>query len=192
MPATMSPPAKGVPARGLAGRLVGVLTAPRDTYAEIAADPKWLGALLAVLALTVSSVVWILSTEVGQQALDDHQLQALEAFGQTVSDEQYQRMRQMAPYSRYVAAAGQALGLPVTVLIIAGIAFAVFNGLLGDNATFRQVFAIVTFSSSVTALRALFSTPLNFARESLSNPTSLAAVLPLFEESSFAGMTPSV
>src|SRR6185312_5253840 len=42
------------------------------------------------------------------------------------------------------------------------------------------------FSSVVTAVRALFSTPLNYARESLSSPTTLTAVLPFFADNTFA------
>ena len=35
------------------------------------------------------------------------------------------------------------------------------------------------------ALRALFATPLNYANESLSSPTNLAAVMPMFEDNTF-------
>jgi hypothetical protein len=164
-----------------------VLTAPRATYADVAARPTWLGVFFVVLAVIVVSTLWILSTEVGRQAVVDQQLQTLEAFGRTVSDEEYQRMVRMAPYSGYLAAAVQIVGLPVTVTAIAGIAFAIFNGMLGDNARFRQVFAVVMASSVVSALRALFSTPLNYARESLSNPATLAAVLPLVDDDTFGG-----
>jgi hypothetical protein len=172
---------------GLAARLVGLLTAPRATYADVAARPTWFGVFLVVLSISVGSTLWILSTEVGRQAVVDQQLQTLEAFGRTVSDEEYQRMQRMAPYSGYLVAATQIVGLPVTVTAVAGIAFAIFNGVLGENAGFRQVFAVVMSSSVVSALRALFSTPLNYARESLSNPTTLAAVLPLFEDDTFGG-----
>jgi hypothetical protein len=96
-------------------------------------------------------------------------------------------MLRMAPYSGYLVAATQVVGLPVTVTVVAGMAFGIFNGVLGDNAAFRQVFAVVMSSSVVSALRALFSTPLNYARESLSNPTTLAAVLPLFDNDTFGG-----
>lgn len=187
MPTTLSPPAAPRPARGLAGRLIGVLASPRATYADVAAHPRWLGAFIVVLVVSISSVMWILSTEVGQQAAIDQQLQTLEAFGQSVSDEQYRRMQLMAPYARYFAAGGQLVALPMTVLVVSAIVFAVFNGIIGDDATFRQVFAVVMSSSVVSAVRALFSTPLNYARESLSSPTSLAAVLPFFDDNTFGG-----
>jgi hypothetical protein len=171
---------------GLVGRVVGVLTSPRETYADVAARPSSLAVLLLVLLATIAPVMWILSTEVGQRAALDQQLQAMEAFGRTVSDEQYERMEQMAPYARYFAAAGQTVGFTVIVTAVSGIMFAIFGGLLGGNATFRQVFAVVSFSSVVTALRTLFSTPLNYARESLSSPTTLTALVPFFDDNTFA------
>jgi hypothetical protein len=187
MPAILPPSAAPRRPLGLAARLIGVLTAPRATYADVAARPTWLGVFLVVLAASLASTLWILSTEVGRQAVVDQQLQTLEAFGRTVSDEEYQRMLRMAPYSGYLVAATRIVGLPVTVTVVAGMAFGIFNGVLGDNAAFRQVFAVVTSSSVVSALRALFSTPLNYARESLSNPTTLGTVLPLFDNDTFGG-----
>jgi hypothetical protein len=174
------------PARSLAARVIGVLTSPRATYADVAAHPRWLGVLIVVLATTIASSSLLLSTEVGQRAVIDQQLQTLEGFGRTVSDAQLQQMQRMAPYSVYFAAVSQIIFLPLVTLTIAGIVIAIFNGALGADARFRQVFAVVSFSSVVTALRALFSTPLNYARESLSSPTTLTALLPFFEDNTFA------
>lgn len=173
------------PARGLAARVIGVLTSPRATYADVAVHPRWLGVLVVVLIATIVPTAWLLSTDVGQRAVIDQWLQTLEAFGRTVSDAQYEQMDRMAPYSVYVAAVSQIVFLPVVALVVAGIVIAIFNGALAANATFEQVFAVVAFSSVVTGLRALFSTPLNYARESLSSPTNLAAVLPVFENNTF-------
>jgi hypothetical protein len=139
-----------------------------------------------VLALSIAPASWLLSTEVGQRAVIDQQLQTFESFGRTVSDQQYQQMERMAPYAVYFAAVSQIIFLPLITLVIAGIAFAIFNGALGANATFKQVFAVVALSGVVTAVRALFATPLNYARESLSSPTNLTAVLPFFEDNTFA------
>jgi len=172
-------------ARGLVARIFGVLTSPRATYADVAAHPRWFGVLLVVLATTIASSSWLLSTSVGQRAMIDQQLQTSEAFGRTITDEQYQQLQRFAPYSAYVAAASQIVVLPLMSLLIAGIAFAIFNGALGADATFRQVFAVVAFSGVLMALKALFSTPLNYARESLSSPTTLTAVLPFFEDNTF-------
>ena len=57
--------------------------------------------------------------------------------------------------------------------------------MLGGEAAFVQVFAVVVGSGVVLALRGLFSAPLDYARETLSSPTSLNAVLPFFEDNTF-------
>jgi hypothetical protein len=173
--------------RGLAARVIGVLTSPRATYADVAAHPRWLGVLLVVLVATIVPTAWLLSTDIGQRAVIDQQLQTLEAFGRTVSDAQLQQMERMAPFAVYVSAVGTIIFLPLAALVVAGITIAVFNGVLGADATFRQIFAVVVCSGVVTALRALFSIPLDYARESLTSPTNLAAVLPFFEDTTFPG-----
>jgi Yip1-like protein len=183
-----APPASAPqPSRGLAARVVGVLTSPRATYADVAAHPRWLGVLIVVLLATTVPTVWLLSTPVGQQASLDQQMQALESFGVKVSDEMYQQMEQRAPYSAAIAGVSQVVLLPLSTLLIAGIAFGIFNGALGADAAFRQVFAVAAYSTVVGGLRTLFSAPLNYARESLSSPTNLASVLPVFDDASFPG-----
>jgi hypothetical protein len=175
------------PARGLAARIIGVVVSPRATYADVASRPRWLGVLLVVLAITIACSSWILSTDVGQRAVIDQQMAAAESFGRTITNEQFERLKQFAPYSKYFAAASTIVLVPVITLAISGIAIAIFNGALGANATFRQVFSVVSFSTVITALRALFTTPLNYARESLSSPTTLTALMPFFEDNTFAG-----
>ena len=44
----------------------------------------------------------------------------------------------------------------------------------------------MAFSSVVTALRALFATPLSYAKGSLSSPTTLTALVPFFDDNTFA------
>jgi hypothetical protein len=149
MPATLPTPTSPVPARGLAGRVVGVLTSPRATYADIAARPASLGVLAVVLVATLVPLMWLLSTAVGQRAVIDQQLQTVEAFGGAVSDAQYAQLERMAPYARYFAAATQIVGLPLMVLLVAGVAFAIFNGARGADAPFRPVLANVAISSVV-------------------------------------------
>jgi hypothetical protein len=183
---TLSPPSAAPQPRGLARRIFGVLTSPRATYADVAAHPRWLGALIVVLATTIASSTWLLSTDVGQRAVIDQQLQTAEAFGRPMTDAQYEQLKRFAPFSVYFAAASQVIFVPLMALAIAGIAFAIFNGALGADATFRQVFAVVALSGVLMALKALFSTPLNYARESLSSPTALTAVLPMFDDNTFA------
>jgi hypothetical protein len=182
----MTAEATGSRSISLPARMVGVIFSPRATYAAVAARPRVLGALAVVLAVIVAATFLFLSTDVGQQASLDDNVRRMEAFGRTVSDVQYAQMEQMAPYSRYFAAVFQLILMPILALIVAGLAFAVFNALLGGDATFKQVYAIVVHSGAIMVVQALFGLPLAYARESLSGTTNLGVFVPFLDENSFA------
>ena len=172
--------------KSLPARLFGVIFSPRAAYAAVAAHPRVLGALGAVIFLSTVSVYTFMSTEVGKQASLDMQVRQMESFGRTLTDAQYQRMEQMSAYAPYFAAGSQVVWLPIAAAIVAGIAFAVFNALLGGEATFKQVYAVVVHSGVIVAVQQLFTLPLDYVRETLSSPTNLAVFLPFLDENSFA------
>jgi len=177
--------APAAPSKSLIARLIGVLMSPRATYADVVARPRILGALAVVILISSTAVYTFMSTDVGQQAGIDMQVRQMESFGRTMSDAQYQRMEQMAGYSKYFAAGAQLVTLPIMALVVAGIAFAVFNAALGGDATFKQVYAVVAHSGIVIAVQQLFTLPLDYVRETLSSPTNLAVFLPFLDENSF-------
>jgi len=169
----------------LPARLIGILMSPRAAYADVVARPRVIGALAVVILISSTAVYTFMSTEVGKQAGLDMQVRQMESFGRTMTDAQYQRMEQMAGYAPYFGAGGQIVTLPLMALIIAGIAFAVFNAALGGDATFKQVYAVVVHSGVIIAVQQLFTLPLDYVRETLSSPTNLAVFLPFLDENSF-------
>lgn len=180
-----SPPAPPSASSGLIGRIVGVLTSPRATYAGVAAAPRWLGVLAAVILVTATGSYVLFSTTVGQRALLDQQVKSAESFGRRVDDAAYQRLQKMAGLMPYFSAGSQIVFVPLVTTIIAGIAFGVLGALAGGNASFKQVFAVVAHSGVVIALQQFFVLPLDYARETLSSPTSLAVFVPMLDENSF-------
>ena len=186
MAQTMTAEASATRPKGLPARIAGVIFSPRAAYADIAARPRFFGALALVLAVIVIATFAFLSTEVGRQASLDNQVRQMESFGRTVNDAQYAQMERMTPYARYFAAAAQLMLTPFMALIVAGLVFAVFNAALGGDATFKQVFAIVVHSGAILALQGLFTLPLAYARESLSGATNLSVFFPFLDENSFA------
>jgi Yip1-like protein len=183
---TMTGDASARSGKSLPARLAGVIFSPRATYADVAARPRILGMLALVLAIVVCATFAFLSTEVGQQASLDNQMRQMESFGRTISDAQYARMEQMAPYARWIAAVFQLVTTPVLAFVVAGLAYAVFTAALGGDALFKQVYAIVVHSGAILVVQALFSLPLAYARESLSGATNLAVFFPFLDESTFA------
>jgi len=185
MPQTVAPAVSGTAAKGFPARILGVIFAPRATYADVAARPAWLGAMLVVLVLTGGSTFAFLSTEIGKNAMLDQQRQTMESFGVKLNEQAMQRMEEGAGRAPYFAVISQAVFLPVAALAVAGIALAVFNAILGGDARFKQVFAIVVFSGVILALGAIFVLPLDYARETMASPTTLSVFLPFLEENSF-------
>jgi hypothetical protein len=188
MAETLSPPLTAAPRpHSLIARLSGVLLGPRQAYGDVAARPRWLGALAVVLAIMATCSIVFFSTEIGRQALFDQQIRTIESFGIKMPEAAYQRMEEgmSRPSMPYFSAAGQIVFVPILMLVIAGIVIAVFNAILGGDATFKQAFAVVAHSGVIIAVQQLFVYPLDYARESLSSATSLAVFLPFLDETTF-------
>jgi hypothetical protein len=160
-----SMPAPAEASRSLLARVIGVFVSPRATYAGVAARPRWFGALALSTVVVAGGFFIFLSSEVGKQAVLDQQTQLIESFGIKLND--------------------QVIGIPLVAVIIAGIMLGIFNALLGGDATFKQVFAIVAHSTLITALQQIFALPLDYVRETMSSPTSLSVFAPFLEENSF-------
>ena len=173
--------------KGLPARVVGILLSPRATYADVAVRPRWLGVLALVLLIVTTGSIIFFSTDVGKEALIDQQVRTMESFGFKLPDEAYQQLeeRLSRPSTPYVTAASQVVVVPIIALVIAGIAMGIFTAVLGGDATFKQVFAVVAHASVVSAAQQLFVLPLDYARASLSSPTNLAVFLPFLDENTF-------
>ncbi len=59
-----------------------------------------------------------------------------------------------------------------------------FTAGLGGAGTFKQVLAIVTHSGVINLLQAIFTIPINYARQSMSSATNLGVFLPMLDEGS--------
>ena len=172
--------------KSLAARIVGVLVSPRDTYADVALHPRWFAVLAVIVLIGATGVFALMSTDVGKTAAMDQQVRMMESFGMKLTDAQYARLEQGMSRAPYTGAIGQAVTLPLAAAIIAGILLGIFTALLGGDAKFKQVFAVVCHSGVVISLAQIFGLPLAYARESLSSATNLAVFLPFLDESSFA------
>jgi len=172
---------------GLFSRIIGVFFSPRATYASVAAHPRALGVLLVTCLVISGCYFGLLSTEVGKRAAFDQQTQMIESFGIKLNDQAYERMEAGIDRARYTTPIGQFIAIPIVLAVMSGILLGIFNALLGGDARYKQVFAIVAHSSLITALQNVFSVPLDYVRETLSSPTSLKVFLPFVDDASFPG-----
>jgi hypothetical protein len=175
-------------AKGLLARALGVVFSPRATYGDVAARPRVLGALLVILIISSGTLLLFAATQVGKDAMLDQADRTLQSVGFRLDDAQYARMeaRMASPTAPYLSAASQLVLLPLLAAIVAGIVIAVFNGALGGDAPFKQVYAVVVHSGFLMALQQLFIYPLYYVKQSMASVTSLAALLPFLDEGTFA------
>jgi hypothetical protein len=177
---TVQPGAAPAP-KSLAARFVGIITSPAETYRSIVAHPTWFG-MLAVTCVLISLVLGgFLFTKVGQDAWVDAALASQAGAG----DEQAAAIERMAPYAGYITVAYMVIAMPIILLIISGILYAVFNAALGGTATFRQTFSVVVHAGPIGVLSQLFTVPLNYMRGTMTSATNLSVLVPMLPEESF-------
>lgn len=172
---------------GVFSRAIGIITSPKATFELVVKSPKAIGILALVALLTGFGTSAFSLTEKGQQAQIDFSVQQNERMGITVDDAAYARIEQMAPYTIYVTTISMFVGMPIFVMIVSAIFYAVFNAILGGTATFRQIMAVASHAWVVPAVGALFAGAMNFARGSISqSAANLGMLLPMLPEGSFA------
>jgi hypothetical protein len=184
MPVLSEPGAGGAAGwKGLRASAVGVVVSPRRVYADVVARPRVFGAWLLAAAVSAAALGLFLSTERGRTVFVDRQMTTMEAFGYTVSDATLEWLKTPEPRLMYVA--GQIALIPLTTLAVAALGIAIFRE-PGSRITFAQTSAVVAHSQLVAALTTLLASPLNYVRETMSNPTSLSALTPMLDDTSFA------
>jgi hypothetical protein len=162
-------------------RIAGVLVHPRSTMAALLAAPSWLTAWAFVLLVWLAPAGWLLSTDVGRQALVDERVRQVEAFGGRIDDAAYTALRQSPPLGAYFTSGGRLLlAPPVTVAVAAGLALLAW--LDGTRLSARAALAVSVHAAVVLALQQLVAAPLHYLRESLASPTNLAVFLPMLED----------
>ena len=146
--------------------------------------PRSAGLLVALFIVLFAMSAAFFATDVGQQALVDQWERTAIAFGQGVDDARYARFQELSARGvPYAAATALAAG-PVTAIVLAGVIYAVFTGLRGGQATYAQVLAVVAHAGVIQMARALVTTPVNYARESMASPTTLVLFFTMVDEAS--------
>jgi Yip1 domain len=154
--ASVSDSVQNKPTPGLVARLVGVLLSPRETFAAIAARPRWLGVMLITMAMSSAAYYVILSSQDMQDAIVDQQVRTMESRGNAVSDEQVANIERFIGYLPVGYAVGIFVLGPLFGAAIAGIVTGIFTTLMGGNGTFKQVFAVMSHAGFIPAISALF------------------------------------
>ena len=181
----MTEPTAAAKPSSLISRIIGVITSPRATFENVVAAPRPVGVLVVVALVIAISQQIPQFTEAGRHAVLDQQVKFLEKIGQPVTPEQYAKMdeRAQSPVTRIISVVVTFLFTPIFPLFFAAVYWAVFNIIMGGTGLFKQVLAIVTHSSVITALGLALAIPIQLAKGTFSftGPFTLGALAPMAE-----------
>lgn len=165
-------------------RLIGVVFSPGETMANVAAFPRWAGMLALTTVLVAAGFYVFLSTDVGKAAYVDQAVATMESFGQTVNEQMYAGIQAQSAYAAIIQSVSIIFFGPVMAVVIAAVLFGIFT-VLGGEARFGQVFAVVVHAGVISLLQQVFTLPVNYQRQSMSSATNLSVFLPNLAEGSF-------
>lgn len=134
-----------------AGRIFGVFYEPGKVFADVAARPRWLAPVIIsiLLALTFS---YAISTHVGWESTVRQSLANNPRTADLPADQREQIIQRGAKAASILGWVGAFVGQPLFTLIVAGILTGIFNGLLGTELKFMQMFAITAYAFLVRGL----------------------------------------
>ena len=179
------------PQPGLFARIVGVVFSPRETFAAVAARPRWLGVMAVTLVIGAACQYVILSSPELQDNIINRQIRAMEANG-PVSDAQVAGIERFISLLPSIYAGAAFIIGPLFVAVIAGLLMGIFSMLMGGTGTFKQVYAVVTHSGVVSMLAGIFGAALVLAGVPPSGVrppgANLGVFVPMLEETSFVAV----
>ncbi len=149
---------------GELGRLGGVLFDPKLAFADIAARPvRWWVPLLLLSVITIGFVL-LFSQRVGWERFFRQQFQQNPRTREMPAEQREQIMRQQVAVTKWVAPIIVPIQFGVLTLVVAGAFLFVFNIVAGNQLTFRQVFAVTSYSWLPYAVAILLGTGLMYVQ----------------------------
>jgi len=135
-------------------RVIDLFFSPGELFERLAANPKWLGALLLGAAVTALSVI-LIPAELFEDMM---RAQFAESGQESPVDP-----AQMATWAKVGGSVLGPVSQVVFGLIVAGLTTLVFALVLGDRGKFRQYFAATMHAFLIPVIAGLAITPLRIA-----------------------------
>ncbi|MEJ2628260.1 MAG: Yip1 family protein [bacterium] len=153
-------------------KIIGIFTSPRDTFVAIDNKPTWLIPFFIIIVVVVISQFLVMDI-----AMND-QIEAMKARG--LSSEQIQTAQEhMQGPMKYIGFIIAPVGILIVWLILAGILLFTGNTIMGGKAQFKNVLAVISWSSLIGIVQAALRTYLIISNgTSFGVTTSLAILLP--------------
>jgi hypothetical protein len=138
------------------GRIIGVFTSPKQTFASIAERPSWVAPLLLMMVLA-TCVGTLLNAKMNWGEYIRHKAEESARFEQLSEEQKDQALAgQVKFWSNFSYGVG-IVAVPLTTLIFALIYFGAFNLFRGAGLRFGQAFAITTHAFLPTAISSILA-----------------------------------
>jgi hypothetical protein len=165
------------------GRIVGVFTSPKQTFASIAERPSWIAPLLLMMVLATGVGV-MLNTKMNWGEYIRHKAEENARFAQMSEEQKDQALAGQVKFWTNLSYGVGIVAVPISTLIFALIYFGAFNLFRGAGVRYAQAFAITAHAflpSAISSILALIILPLkSYGEVDPENvvATSLKAYLP--------------
>ena len=162
MATTVSPSPEAPAPMSAAGRITGVLFAPKKTFADIVRKPSWLMPAIALtmiwLALNIVMVRHVDWVEASKQQIEKNK-SAAARFEQMSSEQRTVAYEQAAKFARVGRYVRGVIGWPLLLVVSSGIYLGAYKLIGGARTNFSTSFAICAFAHIPMGIRELLGIP---------------------------------
>jgi hypothetical protein len=138
------------------GRIIGVFTSPKQTFASIAERPSWVAPLLLMMVLA-TCVGTLLNTKMNWGEYIRHKAEENPRFAQLSEEQKDQALGGQVKFWTNFSYGVGIVAVPISTLIFATIYFGAFNLFRGAGLRYGQAFAITTHAFLPTAISSILA-----------------------------------
>ena len=138
------------------GRIIGVFTSPKQTFAGIAERPSWVAPMLLMMVLA-TAVGAMLNTKMNWGDYIRHKAEENARFAQMSEEQKDQAVAGQVKFWTNFSYGVGAVAVPVSTLIFALIYFGAFNLFRGAGVRYGQAFAITAHAFLPTAISSILA-----------------------------------
>jgi hypothetical protein len=138
------------------GRIIGVFTSPKQTFASIAERPSWVAPLLLMIALA-TCVGALLNTKMNWGEYIRHKAEENPRFSQMSEEQKDQAVGGQVKFWASFSYGVGMVAVPISVLLFALIYWGSFDLFRGAGLRYGQAFAITTHAFLPTAISSILA-----------------------------------
>ena len=138
------------------GRIIGVFTSPKQTFAGIAERPSWVAPMLLMMVLA-TAVGAMLNTKMNWGDYIRHKAEENARFAQMSEEQKDQALAGQVKFWTNFSYGVGVVAVPVSTLIFALIYFGAFNLFRGAGVRYGQAFAITAHAFLPTAISSILA-----------------------------------